>query len=190
MKYLFLILSLIFVACKNEEISISEGSTDSTTLQEKMDNIDVSSYAGLEDVFSNTKDIKGNGKPVLLVFGQTGCYYCEKLKQDIKNDISLRKYIKDNFYSYYVNISYRKNHFVEFLNENLSTDALASKFNISSTPSIFLIDGDNTLTLRVAGYPGINTFNNMLKFMLNGDYKNLDSVNERMQAFSKFQGNL
>lgn len=181
---------LIFGACKNDDIAISDGATDNAALQQKIDNIDIDSYKGLEDIFSNTKDIKNNGRPILLIFGQTGCYYCEKLKQDIKNDDSLREYIKNNFSAYYVNISYVKNHFIEFLNKNMNTNSLATHFNVSSTPAIYLIDDLGKITLKVAGYPGTNTLNNMLKFVKEGSYKNLVSLNERMKAFNKYQGSL
>lgn len=189
-KYIIFIISLLFfIACDNNKITLSDGSASSHELENSIDNIDIKSYAGLEDTFLNTKEISSS-KQILIIFGQNGCYYCEKLKKDIKNNEHTRNYIKNNFNAYYLNLSYAKRHYVEFLNKTFSTNALSRMYNVGGTPLIYLIEKNGEEILRAPGYPGVKTFQKMLEFANIKYYGETKGLNERMKLFEKYARNI
>lgn len=174
------------IACSNEEVSsdiVSEG-TPLTKEQEKLINSqDKQSYKGLEDVFSDTSDIKTDGKQLLLVFGQRGCVYCEILKDQIKEDKKLKAFIQDKFKSYYISLDYAKNHNIEFLNKSFITNDLSKYYNLAGTPLIVLADSKGNDIIKLSGYPGKDMFAKMVYFSGNKGYGDAKDANERMKVF-------
>lgn len=175
---------LLVLGCKDGNIAIGNGNNNTQVLDEMNQNIDVASYKGLEDVFSNSSHIESSSKPIMLIFGKNNCIYCEKLKGDIAKDSSIRSFIRQNFISYYVNTSYSKNHEVAFLNKSMSTDSLAIAYELDGTPLTIWFEPNGNKILSLQGYDK-KYFVSMLHFIQEGKYAKEKSFDKRMQLFAK-----
>lgn len=174
----------IMIGCKDGNISISEGTNDTKELNQKIQNIDAESYKGLENVFSNNSIIKSESKPIMLIFGNNACKYCEELKTEIKNNKELNETIASNFQSYYINTSYSKTHEIAYLNKTMNTDVLSQYYNLSNTPLIIWLEPNGNQILKIAGYnPSI--FSAMVNFVKNKEYGNEKDPKKRMQLFTQ-----
>ncbi|GAA7420914.1 thioredoxin fold domain-containing protein [Helicobacter pylori] len=202
---IFLLVLLVFSACKSnnkdklDENLLSSGSQSSKELNDERDNIDKKSYAGLEDVFSDTKFISPNGKYMLLVFGRNGCSYCERLKKDLKNVKELCDYVKEHFSAYYINISYSKEHNFKVGDKNnekeikMSTEELAQIYAVQSTPTIVLSDQTGKTIYELPGYMPSTQFLAVLEFIGGGKYqdaKNDENFIKKLKAYIKYKTNL
>ncbi|GAA6977830.1 thioredoxin fold domain-containing protein [Helicobacter pylori] len=202
---IFLLVLLVFSACKSnnkdklDENLLSSGSQSSKELNDERDNIDKKSYAGLEDVFSDTKFISPNDKYMLLVFGRNGCSYCERLKKDLKNVKELRDYVKEHFSAYYINISYSKEHNFKVGDKNnekeikMSTEELAQIYAVQSTPTIVLSDQTGKTIYELPGYMPSTQFLAVLEFIGGGKYqdaKNDEDFIKKLKAYIKYKTNL
>ncbi|GAA7451304.1 thioredoxin fold domain-containing protein [Helicobacter pylori] len=201
----FLLVLLVFSACKSnnkdklDENLLSSGTQSSKELNDERDNIDKKSYAGLEDVFSDTKFISPNDKYMLLVFGRNGCSYCERLKKDLKNVKELRDYVKEHFSAYYINISYSKEHNFKVGDKNnekeikMSTEELAQIYAVQSTPTIVLSDQTGKTIYELPGYMPSTQFLAVLEFIGGGKYqdaKNDEDFIKKLKAYIKYKTNL
>ncbi|MDO7253249.1 SoxW family protein [Helicobacter cappadocius] len=171
---------------------ISDGSNTSSKVSQESENLDKNSYAGLEDVFGDTKFITPNGKYMMMVFGANGCPYCEALKKDIKDTPSLKKYIQDNFTAYYINMSYSKIHDFKVGTPNdpkeiqVSTAQLSRMYDIRPTPTIVFSDTDGKTILEFPGYMPEKQFMAMLEFIATGEWKKAKDqrqINQLLQEY-------
>ncbi|GAA8484060.1 thioredoxin fold domain-containing protein [Helicobacter pylori] len=202
-----LLISLFLSACKSnnkdklDENLLSSGSQSSKELNDERDNIDKKSYAGLEDVFLDNKSISPNDKYMLLVFGRNGCSYCERLKKDLKNVKELRDYTKEHFSTYYVNISYSKEHDFKVGDKDkndekeikMSTEELAQIYAVQSTPTIVLSDKTGKTIYELPGYMPPTQFLAVLEFIGDGKYqdtKNDEDLTKKLKAYIKYKTNL
>lgn len=164
-----------------DDSMISSGAVSPKSAQEEANNIDKQSYAGLEDVFLDTKTITPNGKYMLLVFGKNGCAYCELLKKDLKQYRVLKDFIKQHYSAYYINISYTKMHEFKIGTKKmpkdvvLSTSQLAQVYDVSSTPTIVLADSNGKTIYELPGYMPHKQFLAVLEFIGNGLYKGINN---------------
>lgn len=178
---------LLAYGCKDSKIGISDGDDNKNTeeITEKISNIDAEGYKGLEDVFSNNISIDSNNKPIMLIFGNNKCIYCEDLKNEIKNNEVLKNEIKNNLVSYYINTSYSKNHNISYLNKTINTDELSRYYNLSNTPLVLFLEPNGNQILKMVGYHK-EFFPKMVEFSSNpNNYQNIKDAEKRMQEFSK-----
>ncbi len=202
-----LLISLFLNACKSsnkdklDENLLSSGAQSSKELNDERDNIDKKSYAGLEDIFSDTKFISPNNKYMLLVFGRNGCSYCERLKNDLKDVKELHDHVKDHFSAYYINMSYPKTHNFKVGDKDkndekeikMSTEELAQIYAVQSTPTIVLSDKTGKTIYELPGYMPSTQFLAVLEFIGNGKYqdtKNDEDFIKKLKAYIKYKTNL
>ncbi len=202
-----LLISLFLSACKSsnkdklDENLLSSGTQSSKELNDERDNIDKKSYAGLEDIFSDTKFISPNNKYMLLVFGRNGCSYCERLKNDLKDVKELHDYVKDHFSAYYINMSYPKTHNFKVGDKDkndekeikMSTEELAQIYAVQSTPTIVLSDKTGKTIYELPGYMPSTQFLAVLEFIGDGKYqdtKNDEDFTKKLKAYIKYKTNL
>lgn len=189
-----LCLGILFAGCDNSKIDKETFSTQSNISQEeikKAQNLDEASYKGLEHIFSNTSEISSNGKFVILIFGKNNCQWCDRLKDDIKEDKSTQELLKKDFKSYYINLSYEKTHNVDFegKKEKVNSATLASQYNIRPTPTIVFLDKSGKPIVIYPGYLSQVQFKVFLDFIASGEYlkaKNQQEMHQMLQA--KLQG--
>ncbi|PAF43058.1 thioredoxin fold domain-containing protein [Helicobacter sp. 11S03491-1] len=171
---------------------ISTGANVSQEAQQENDNLDKKSYAGLEDVFSDTKTITPNGKYMMMVFGANGCPYCEMLKKDIKDTPELKNYIKDHFSAYYINMSYSKIHDFKVGTKadpkeiKVSTSQLSQMYDIRPTPTIVFSDADGKTILEFPGYVRAKQFIKILEFINNGEWKKAKDQKQLNQLLQEY----
>ncbi|WQS28470.1 thioredoxin fold domain-containing protein [Helicobacter pylori] len=202
-----LLISLFLSACKSnnkdklDENLLSSGSQSSKELNDERDDIDKKSYAGLEDIFSDTKFISPNDKYMLLVFGRNGCSYCERLKNDLKDVKELHDYVKDHFSAYYINMSYPKTHNFKVGDKDkndekeikMSTEELVQIYAVQSTPTIVLSDKTGKTIYELPGYMPSTQFLAVLEFIGDGKYqdtKNDEDFTKKLKAYIKYKTNL
>ncbi len=202
-----LLISLFLSACKSsnkdklDENLLSSGAQSSKELNDERDNIDKKSYAGLEDIFSDTKFISPNDKYMLLVFGRNGCSYCERLKNDLKDVKELHDYVKDHFSAYYINMSYPKTHNFKVGDKDkndekeikMSTEELAQIYAVQSTPTIVLSDKTGKTIYELPGYMPSTQFLAVLEFIGDGKYqytKDDEDLTKKLKAYIKYKTDL
>lgn len=198
MKKIGLIFSLgallLFAGCKDEKIDQNTFSTQSNISKEELNkaqNLDEASYAGLEHIFSNTSEISSDGKYPILIFGKNNCQWCDRLKDDIKEDKSTQEILKKDFKSYYVNLSYNKIHRIDFATQKGDIDsmALATQYSIRPTPTIVFLDKEGKPIVIYPGYLPQVQFRKILDLISSGEYlkaKNPQELHQMIQA--KLQG--
>ncbi|PAF52276.1 thioredoxin fold domain-containing protein [Helicobacter sp. 13S00477-4] len=211
MRRTFLLLAILMITliasigisgCKSEDkidsSVISTGTDIPEAVQKENENLDKKSYAGLEDVFNDTKVITPNGKYMMMVFGANGCPYCEKLKKDIKSTPTMKDYIKDHFTAYYINLSYSKMHDFKVGTKDdpkevkVSTAQLGQMYDVRPTPTIVFSDTDGKTILEFPGYMPEKQFMAMLEFIGSGEWKKAKDqkeLNKMLQDFVLKQSN-
>lgn len=168
-------------------IAILNNCDDKSTQQIDSNELDKNSYAGLEHIFNDTKEISPNGKYMLLIFGANGCKYCEMLKKDIKQDKALQKTIGEDFSAYYINLSYAKIHNFKIGDSQsseksktkeqsikevkLPTKKLAQIYAISPTPTIVLANAEGQTILQYPSYLPPVQFRALLGFITSGKWR-------------------
>ncbi len=193
---LSMVVGALFWGCDDKKVDLdafSSGKETDKETQRANQDIDKKSYAGLEDVFQDTSVIKTNGKYLLIVFGKNNCSYCEKLKGDIKDSQEIRDFLKKHFSSYYINISYNKNHHfvlndsketkeVDVMTSTLSSDI----YKVYSTPTIVIGDTNGKTILEIPGYIPLDKFSKTLQFALSNQWQKTNDKKERMHLLQKF----
>lgn len=166
-----LLLALLLGCDNDEHIRISSGDNLTHEHIQEAESLDKASYAGLEDVFLDTKHIASfDNKLPLLIFGRNNCIYCEKLKDDIKDDPSLKKILQERFSPFYINMSYTKKHKLTLGDTDsiLNTNALADMFFSSTlrpTPTLIFLNQQGEVLYRLPGYLPNNELLKVLSFI-------------------------
>ncbi|MWV61223.1 thioredoxin fold domain-containing protein [Helicobacter saguini] len=186
MKKILLIILVIFANGCKDKINVSEENSTKDSkeeIEQRLANIDVAQLQGLQDVFDNNIEIKSENKPIMIIFGNNSCKYCEDLKREIRTNTALKDYIKSNVTSYYVNTSYSKNHNVAFMGKSLDTDSLSRHYNLSNTPLVLFLEPNGDLIIKMVGY-NADFFPKMLEFAADSNnYKSTKDSTKRMQLF-------
>lgn len=192
MKKVALIFTFIAMfminACKDKINVSDDNSTEdsSSKIAQKLANIDMESLQGLQDVFHNNVEIKSENKPIMIIFGNNSCKYCEELKHEIRTNDALKKYIQSNVTAYYINTSYSKNHSVEYLGKSMDTDSLSRFYNLSNTPLVLFLEPNGDLIAKMVGYNAYY-FPKMLEFSANADnYKGVKDSTQRLKLFNEY----
>ncbi len=181
------IIGLLFIGCKDDDLSSAISSPTTTAQEDKSQDFDKKTYAGLEDVFQDTSIIQPHDKYMMIVFGANGCKYCEMLKEDIKQDSALKEDLKDNFSAYYVNLSYSKNHKFTINNNgekkeySMLTRDLARIYNIGPTPTIVFSTPNGETIVSYPGYLPSKQFRAMLSFITSGEWKKANGDTLKLQ---------
>lgn len=146
---------LAFYGCEDShKVELSSGKEIGLEQIKEMESLDKISYVGLENVFSDTKIISPNGKPLLLIFAKNNCIYCDKFKDNLKADPTTQAFLAENFSSYYINTDYKKTHEIRFGEKSffLQTLQLAKHYSINPTPTFVFSDSLGNAFFSYPGY--------------------------------------
>lgn len=185
---------LLFAGCKDDKIDKDTFAMQTNVSQEefaKAQNLDKASYAGLENIFSDTANISSDGKFVILIFGKNNCQWCDHLKDDIKADKNTQEMLKKDFKSYYINLSYSKIHHIDLAIQKGETDSanLAAQYQIRPTPTIVFLDKNGKPIVIYPGYLPQDKFRVFLDFLTSGEYlKAKDQIQMQKMLQTKLQG--
>lgn len=179
----------LLAGCKSNEIKdnvISSGPKISKTNLEKAQKLDQASYKGLEHIFGDTANISSDGKPVILIFGKNNCKWCDKLKDEIKENLQTQTMLTKNFKTYYINLSYTKLHNLNYNGKTsqIETIELARNYQIRPTPTSIFLDANGK---PIFAYPGYFTQSQMqviLNFIASNEYKKAKNENEFFQMLN------
>ncbi len=130
-------------------------------------------------IFKDAAKIAPDGKEMLLVFGQDGDPYTDKLKEDILNDSDLESAIKEIVTPIYIDARGKKMH--KFLHNgelmDVDTKTLVSIYNVSATPTLIFADKEAGHIFVVPGYMPPKQFKATLDFVKEGAWKGKDRKN-------------
>lgn len=173
----------LLAGCKSDEIkedSFSSGSKISSEHLAQAQSLDKASYQGLEHIFGDTANISSDGKPVILIFGKNGCQWCDKLKDEIKQNLQTQEMLIQNFKSYYINLSYSKIHNLNYNGKlgKIETIELARQYQIRPTPTSVFLDSDGKPIFSYPGYFTQPQMQAILNFISSKEYKKAKTQEE------------
>lgn len=191
MLRVFLIVVMFFVlyGCQDEVNGnvVTSGTNHTKEQQAEMESVDINSYVEVADVFKETGTIKSDGKPYFIVFGANGCVYCDRLKEIVKENADIKGFLTTNYEPYYINISYFKMHFVEFLDKSVQTSDLVKRYRIIPTPTLVFLSASGKELFIYPGFMPKEKFQKALGFFKNPDLENMESKMIK-QSFQEFLG--
>jgi thioredoxin-related protein len=130
-------------------------------------------------VFKDGAKIAPEGKPLLLVFGQSADPYTQKFQKDVTEDKELAARIKETMTPVYVNAAAAKVH--KFMHEgelmDVDTRTLVSIYGVNATPTMIFMDEQGKSIFVVPGYMPPKQFKVTLDFIKEGAYKGKDRKN-------------
>ena len=144
---------LVFWGCDDQKVELSDGNKTNTQALQEAESMDKVSYAGLENVFLDTKTLAANHKPMIFIFGKNNCVYCD-----------------------YINIDYSKIHNLLFDDaepRKIDTLNLAREYNIRPTPTLIFLDSTGKVFFMYPGYLTPSKFQALLQSAQN--YSTIDS---------------
>ena len=155
----FALFGALFLGCEDSKVELSDSKGASSSRIEEIESLDKASYAGLENVFLDTKLITPDSKPLVLIFGKNNCTYCDKFKDNLKADSETKELLARDFSAYYINIDYTKTHEVKFGDDKnepqksvfIQTLDLAKQYQVRPTPTFIFAD---SLGNAFFAYPG------------------------------------
>ncbi|AJC86195.1 SoxW family protein [Campylobacter sp. RM16704] len=173
------ILSMAFIACSNSDKIdsnlISDGTQYTKENQKKANDLDKKSYEEIAHLFKDNTDIKSNDKNILIIFSANHCTYCDKLKEEIIQNEKIQKQIKNDYSSYYINISYKKIHiFYKNQKSDLSTSELSGIYNIIATPTIVILNKKSQTLFNYPGFISAKRLSATMEFLNQKENQNLD----------------
>lgn len=184
-----LILAFI-IGCSGDENDIQLSSGDNLTQNhiQNAESLDKASYEGLEDVFYDTKEIKYfEGKLPIVIFGRNKCSYCERFKDDVKNNPELKAMLQEYFSPFYINLSYKKIHeFSLGKITTLRTEDLASDFfkNLHVTPTFEFYNDKGNILAEIRGYIPGDKLLKILTFLSTREWENLSLKQAQERIFT------
>ena len=169
------------LGCNDDnEVKISQGNNAAAI--DHAESLDKQSYAGLEDVFLDTKNISTQeDKVTLLIFGKNNCVYCDKIKDDIKANSEIKSLLQDHFIPYYVNVSYTKIHNLNFIDskKELSSTALMESYVKSPmrpTPTLIFLNPKGEVIFELPGYMKPDSILKILQYMQSKQWQDKDQT--------------
>lgn len=187
---LLFVVGYLFVGCKNERIDSKMLSSQSNISQETIEqskNLDKASYSGLEHIFKDTENINSDGKFVLLIFGKNNCQWCDRLKDELKENKETQALLKQYFQSYYINLSYSKLHHLDFGGKKMQRDTseLAAEYNIRPTPTSVFLNDQGEAIFAWPGYFSQQQMQIILDFIVSKEYQKAKNQEEFFEMLNK-----
>ncbi|HDR91270.1 MAG TPA: DUF255 domain-containing protein [candidate division Zixibacteria bacterium] len=111
------------------------------------------------------------GKPLLVNFYSTGCYWCRKLDADTFGDSLIESRLHESFIATRVNIA--SNRKVQWREQTITEHDLARHFSVRGTPLTAFVDTTGKIVGSIPGYIPPENFLPMLKYVEGGWYNEL-----------------
>jgi len=130
-------------------------------------------------IFKDSAKISTDGKEMLLLFGQNGDAYTDKIKNDIVSDDTLSDLISETVTPIYVDARGQKKHKFQHNGEMMDVDTktLVSIYNVTATPTLIFTDREASHIFVVPGYMPKKQFKVTLDFVKQGLWKGKDRKN-------------
>jgi thioredoxin-related protein len=124
------------------------------------------------NVDSAIKDIKQNGKNIMLFFHMPGCPYCKRMLDKNFKDTKVLQLIKENFVL--VDIYTADSRDVLFNNNKTSPKEFAKTVGATVYPTTLFMDKNGKVYYKAVGYRNIQEYINELKYLSSKSYKKMD----------------
>lgn len=111
-----------------------------------------------------------DGKRLVIMFQQTGCPYCAKMRARVFPDPKVVEFYSKHFVLIYSNIR-GDLPVVAPDGKEMTEKELARKLRIRATPVLLFFDKDGGKALRVTGFLDAERFNKAGQYVLDGAYK-------------------
>ena len=129
--------------------------------------------------FRDGAKIDSQGKPMLLVFGQSADPYTQRLQKDVNDDPKLAEEIRKSVTPIYLDAMANKRH--KFMHSgqamDVDTRTLVSIYHIDATPTLIFTDEKGSTIFIVPGYMPPKQFEVTLQFVREGVWKGKDRKN-------------
>ena len=181
--FAFISSLLAFLPLQADEAP-TEGKILGAVLSEKPDWFKESFLEFREDAAEAAEE----GKHMLVFADLRGCPYCAKMLQDnfktTEADGGNQEFIKTNFDS--IQIDIKGDREIAFDEDTIVTEReLAQALNVLYTPTLFFMDANNKVVVRLNGYRNPREFKTVLKFVKEKAYEKTDLASYRSENLTE-----
>ncbi|WP_457607772.1 thioredoxin family protein [Nitratifractor sp.] len=133
-------------------------------------------------VFKDGANIDPEGKPMLLVFGQSADPYTQKFQRDVAENAKLAEEIRKDVTPIYIDARAQQRHKFMHNGEAMEVDTrtLISIYHIDATPTLIFTDEKGQSIFIVPGYMPPKQFEVTLQFVKEGGWKGKDRKNDEV----------
>jgi len=121
------------------------------------------------------------GKRLVVMFQQTGCPYCAKMRARVLPDPKVVDFYSKHFLLMYSNIR-GDLPVVSPDGKAMTEKEMARKLRVRATPVFMFFEKDGSEALKVTGFLDAERFNKAGKFVLDGAHKNKTSFYRYLQT--------
>ncbi len=107
--------------------------------------------ASLLDLREDVAEAAGEGKRVMLYFGQAGCPACEKLVRHTFGDPKIKTTARKHFLPLAINV-WGDREVTWMDGKKLSEKQLAAMLKVQATPTLMFLDEKGAIAQRLTGY--------------------------------------
>ncbi len=125
-------------------------------------------------------------KPAIIIFSDPTCYYCTKLKTDTLSDLSIQRFISNNFIMGEI---YPTNDVANFDGKTYTYSQLFSGFQIRGTPTLFFFTSSGTPITYLPGYMDTADLMKVLQYIALKEYSKGVNFNTFASKTNDFIGN-
>ena len=133
------------------------------------------------DFVAEVADASAENKSLVIMFDQTGCPYCDKMRRRV-----IRNPAVDSYYSHhFVMVENNIRGALEVVSPDgkaMTQKELARRLRIRATPVFLYLDKDGKEALRLTGFLDADLFVKAGEYVTNGVYKTGTSFYRYLQA--------
>jgi len=120
-------------------------------------------------------DAKEEGKRLVIMFHQSGCPYCDKMRTRVFPDPKVEAYFSKNFVMIESNIKGNLD-VVTPDGKPMSEVKMAKKYRIRATPVFMFFDTEGAQALRLTGFLNADLFVRAGTYVVDGIYKKPEKI--------------
>lgn len=140
------------------------------------------------DLEENMQEAKSNGKKgMMIVFGTSGCSYCEEFIKKSLGNQELTSLVKTNFDSIAMEI-FDDAEMVSPKGKSMSIKQFAKQEGVQFSPTLLFYDTDGRRVLKVTGYQSPERFKHILDFVTGKHYR-IESLRDHFKHATKTANN-
>jgi len=129
-----------------------------------------------DDWSAEVTEARNAGLPILILFGDENCYYCERLKSEVLKPLTKSGEMKNFAWIRELDI-HRGGKIRDFNGEKIRTKMFIDRYDVFATPTLVLVDYQgNSLGTPIAGYNNSEDYLAYLKYVMAVAYSELKKL--------------